>query len=158
MESIFGNPGLHLISEYILELLDHDSVVACHKAFDFRSPPNFWLKKCLKSGLPYDLYLRWKVLIQVTEDTDLEDHVSNLLAIMHREAPFSFLEPLFMASKDDNDFVILKFMVKNMPEFVQMQLEFTGIANISDWIMFPIFKILTIISSPNKSRRPKEGR
>ena len=65
-------------------------------------------------------------MIQVTEDTDLEDNVRNLLTIMHREAPFSFLEPLFMASKDDNDFVILKFMVQNMPEFVQEQLEYTG--------------------------------
>ena len=131
MESIFGNPGLHLISEQILELLDHESLVACHKAFGFRSPPNFWLKKCLKSGLPYELYMNWKVLIQVTEDTDLEDNVSKLLTIMHREAPFSFLEPLFMASKDDNDFVILKFMVQNMPEFVQEQLEYTGTSEYS---------------------------
>ena len=54
----------------------------------------------------------------------MEENVTYLLIEMHREAPCSFHENIILASKSE-DFELVRFMIKNMTELVQIQLENT---------------------------------
>lgn len=63
-------------------------------------------------------------MIYFSLGTYLEENVTYLLIEMHREAPCSFHEPIILASKSE-DFELVRFMIKNMTELVQIQLENT---------------------------------
>ena len=73
MELFYTNPGLSHIGENIFMLLDHASLMCClcvcktMKDFLLYNS-EFWLKKCVQKKLPEVFYIKWKELIQETDD------------------------------------------------------------------------------------------
>ena len=73
MEHFFEIPGLIHIGEYILMLLDHDSILnfqcVCKLWNEFLdNNSKFWLKKCVQKHIPGHIYIQWKELILHTKD------------------------------------------------------------------------------------------
>ena len=99
MDLVTEIPGLHHLAEKIFSVLEDEKLLMCQKVNDFwkriLDNPMFWLKKCLKQGLPKEYHLEWTKLIHHPKDPDVEENVTSYLRNMYETK--TFISPIHTA-------------------------------------------------------------
>ena len=126
MEKLFSiyYPGLNHIGEKILRLIqDRKSLLTsrrvCHSWKIILDDPRFWLEHLEKTKYYSDkIYAQWKILVQMTEKTHLEQNVTFLLM---KSKENNVETPLHIAS-DVGDLDVVQYILQNMDRTTVMMM------------------------------------
>ena len=90
MENLIDNPNLGVhIGQKILDFLDSDSIKSCRlvnsSMKNMVDDPKYWILKLDKKGLlSQEHSTKWRKLIDLVENTDLEENVIKCMIRMHQ--------------------------------------------------------------------------
>ena len=104
MDNLIKNSNLATdIGRKITNLLEMESLQSCRLANssmkNMVDDPRFWLQKLDKKGLSKEHLIKWRKLINVVENTDLEENITKCLMKMYQNFSKWAQAPIHIASK-----------------------------------------------------------
>ena len=104
MDNLIENSNLATdIGRKITNLLEMESLQSCRLANssmkNMVDDPRFWLQKLDKKGLSKEHLIKWRKLINVVENTDLEENMTKCLMKMYQNFSEWAQAPIHIASK-----------------------------------------------------------
>ena len=104
MDNLIDNPNLGIhIGQKILDFLDSDSLKSCRlvnsSMKNMVDEPKYWIQKLDKQGLSQEHSTKWRKLIDLVENTDLEGNVIKCLIRMHHNFKEWAQAPIHIACK-----------------------------------------------------------
>ena len=121
MENLVENPSLSVhIGQNILDFLDIDSIKSCRlvnsSMKNMVDDPKYWIQKLDKKGLTQEHSAKWRKLIDLVENTDLEENVVKCMMRMHQNFKEWEQAPIHIAC-EAGDASLVQMILKHVDEY-----------------------------------------
>ena len=141
MDNLIKNSNLAIdIGRKITNLLEMESLQSCRLANssmkNMVDDPRFWLQKLDKKGLSKEHLIKWRKLINVVENTDLEENMTKCLMKMYQNFSKWAQAPIHIASKAGEASLVKIILEKIDSSMEAVSMDLYGAQHISDTLFF----------------------